>query len=239
MRATRLLRAAVEKRAEHVLDIATGPGFHAVSFLANDSKVMGVDFGPAKIRHQNYRHFKGSWRELLEKDQGAFFDLIWCCHTLEHVRDPGSFLQALRTWTKEDGWLFISVPTNRQERLHIGHLTVWTPAHLCYHLVVNGWDCAGARWFTEYNTIGLMVQKIKDVDMSGRRAMPEEATWLQRYMPMKLIHWGTAWWPNNWHEETADKYDDPPQLTGGFRFSDLPPKVQMVTGPNPALRDIL
>ena len=48
MRSVRLLRHAISKKPETVLDIAVGPGSHAKSFIANGSKVTGLDVTPTR-----------------------------------------------------------------------------------------------------------------------------------------------------------------------------------------------
>lgn len=233
MRSVRLLEAAIAKSPETVLDIATGPGNHAVSFIANGSKVTGVDVSPPEVIHDNYTHIKLPY-EKLELDEQ--FDMVFSCHTLEHIPNVQHFLIALREWLKDDGWLCISVPPASQDRLHVGHLTVWTPALLVYNLICAGWDCKEAKWYTEYCSIGLMVQKTKDVDLSGRTGMPSEVVWLQEYAPRTISHNEGAWWGNNWPDETVPRVPDPPFVTIGLRKTNLPPETQLAFGPNPNLR---
>ena len=51
MRGARLLMEAISKKPDDVLDIASGPGNHAICFIANGSTVAGVDLTPAGIEH--------------------------------------------------------------------------------------------------------------------------------------------------------------------------------------------
>jgi 2-polyprenyl-3-methyl-5-hydroxy-6-metoxy-1,4-benzoquinol methylase len=101
LRATRLLRAALELPSETVLDCAVGTGKHAIAFLSKGKKVTGLDIFDPKLRHENYTA-KG---QTFEKADLPEFDLVWSCHTLEHVENPGFFLRRLRDWTKPGGWL--------------------------------------------------------------------------------------------------------------------------------------
>jgi 2-polyprenyl-3-methyl-5-hydroxy-6-metoxy-1,4-benzoquinol methylase len=147
MRATRLLEYAISQKPETVLDIAVGPGRHAQCFIANGAKVTGVDIKNPTFEHENYEHIKAPYEEL--DLGGRQYDMIWCCHTLEHIPNVQHFLLHLASWIKEGGWLAISVPP-QADRLHVGHMSLWTPAHLVYNLICAGWDCREAVWYTEY-----------------------------------------------------------------------------------------
>ena len=205
MRAVRLLRSAVELDGERVIDCAVGLGKHTQAFICYGKSVIGVDIGPPRITHERYTHIQKPF-ELLDLEPA---DIVWSCHTLEHVNNPGFMLKKFRDWLKPGGWLALSVPCSLQEKLHVGHLTLWTPAHLMYNLVVNGWDCRKAMWYTEYRSIAVLLQKTEDIDLSDRTAMPSEIDWLNRYLPLEIQHESNAWWPNNWPEETEPKAANP------------------------------
>ena len=234
MRAVRLLEYAISKKPDTVLDLAVGPGKHAVGFLSNGSSVTGMDVTPAKIIHPVYDHIQAPYETAEVGDRQ--WDMIWCCHTLEHIPNVQHFLVHLYKWLKEDGYLAISVPNSRQNRLHVGHLTLWTPAHLIYNLVCSGWDCKEAEWYTGASTIGLIVKKTKEVDDTGRTGLPSEAVWFNKYVPTLISHCDAAWLPNNWHEETALRVEDPSQVVVGYTKTSLPPYELRPFGPNPAFR---
>ena len=234
MRATRLLEYAISKEPDSVLDIAVGPGKHAIGFLSNGSTVTGMDLTEAKITHPLYNHIQSPY-ETADIGDGQW-DMIWCCHTLEHVSNVHHFLRHLYKWLKEDGYLAISVPCQRQNRIHIGHLTLWTPAHLIYNLVCAGWDCKEAEWYTGANTIGLIVRKTKEVDEDGRTGLPSEAGWFNKYTPMIINHNDAAWLPNNWHEDTSLRLEDPSHVVVGVTRTNLPPYESRPFGPNPNFR---
>jgi len=232
MRSVRLLTHAISKQPETVLDIAVGPGSHAQCFIANGAKVTGLDVTPARFEHEDYTHIQSPY-ELVKLDEK--FDMVFCCHTLEHMPNPQHFLIHLASWLKEDGWLAISVPPS-QDRLHVGHLSLWTPAHLVYNLICAGWDCKDAIWYTEYVSIGLMVQKKTEIDLSWRTGLPSEILALNQFTPIIINHEDDAWWADNWHEETTEVAEDPPMVTIGKQITTRPPKQFMPHGPNPNLR---
>ena len=235
MKAVRLLEHAIGKNPETVLDIGVGKGFHAYSFLAHGIRVTGLDVNehPTSFQHPLYDHVQRSI-ELVELDRQ--FDMLWCCHTLEHIPNVQHALIKFRSWLKDDGYLAIAVPTDRQSRIHIGHLTLWTPAHLIYNLVCGGWDCTDALWYTEYRTIGLIVKKRPEIDYSGRTGTPQELMWFNQYTPTFIGHNCAAWLENNWPDPTEQRVADPPFVTVGIERTNLPPNDELMWGPNPALR---
>ena len=91
-------------------------------------------------------------------------------------------------------------------------------------------------WYTEYCTIGLIVQKKPEIDLKWRTGMPNEVKDLNQYTPFRINHEDSAWWPNNWYEETIPVAPDPPSVTADYQRTNLPPEVQLAYGPNPALR---
>lgn len=235
MRANSLLKQALMLNPESVLDVGVGKGNHSIAFIANGAKrVVGIDPQYSTLEHQCYEHIQEPYEkvELEEK-----FDLVWCSHTLEHIPNVQHFLITLQGWLKPDGWLAIGVPPDRQQRLHIGHLTLWTPAHLVYNLICAGWDCKDAIWYTEYLTIGLMMQNKGKIDLSWRTGLPSEIKALNDYTPKFVGHEDGAWWANNWPEDLeVCRAPDPPCVTAGISQTNLPPQVQLAYGPNPELR---
>jgi len=233
MKAVRLLEHALTKEPESVLDVGCGAGEHARVFIGHGSQVTGLDVCEAAFEHESYEHIESPY-ENVELDRK--FDMIWCSHTLEHIPNPQHFLITLWNWLADDGWLAIAVPTDRQDRIHVGHATLWNPALLMYNLITAGWDCRGAEWYTEYRSIGLIVQKTEMVDNKGHTGMPDEDGWLNKYTPVPLNHGFSAWLENNWHEDTGQRVPDPPMITIRALETNLPPLYPLGFGPNPELR---
>jgi len=234
MKAVRLLEYALTKEPYKVLDVGCGKGEHVKTFLGEGCKVAGLDVTEAPLEHEFYDHIKSTYENV---DMGGRqFDMIWCCHTLEHIPNVQHFLITLWNWLADDGYLAITVPTDRQGRIHIGHATLWTPALLIYNLITAGWDCREAKWYTEYRSIGLIVQKTELVDNRGHTGMPDEVYWLNKYTPVVLQTGNAAWLQNNWHEDTEQRIPDPPAITIGAVETDLPPLYPSSFGPNPKFR---
>jgi len=236
MRSIDLLEQAILTEPESVLDIGSGMGYHSMAFLANGAKrVVGVDPMLCCLEHDNYEHKQDPYEELDLGDEQ--FDVVWCSHVLEHIPNVQHFLSHLHKWLKPDGYLAISVPTDRQQRLHIGHLTLWTPAHLVYNLICAGWDCKDAIWYTGNISIGLMVKKKDLIDLSWRTSLPSEVTALNEFTPKDVVHNDGAWWGNNWPVKIETiRASDPPLVTMGVAHTNLAPQTQLAFGPNPELR---
>lgn len=236
MRSVDLLEQALTKNPKSVLDVGVGNGAHSMAFIANGAtRVVGVDPREKNIEHNCYEHKQDPYEQLDLGDEK--FDMVWCSHTLEHIPNVQHFLIHLRAWLKPDGWLAISVPSDKQQRVHIGHLTLWTPAHLVYNLICAGWDCKEAIWYTRYLSIGLLVQKFPDIDLSWRTSLPSEHYGLNSHTPKYLGHNDGAWWGNRWPVEfDSERPTDPPMVTLGIEHTNIPPKSQLAFGPNPAFR---
>jgi len=233
MRAVRLLEHALSKEPETVLDIGVGKGKHSFSFLAHGCRVTGVDVQESPLEHPLYDHIVAPF-EMAEI--GRKYDLIWCSHTLEHVPNVQAFLLKMASLLNDNGWLYIAVPTDSQNRFHVGHLTLWNPMLLIYNLICAGWCCRDAMWYTEYCTIGLCVQKKEEIDLSWRTGMPDELPGLSQFTPGKIAHENGSWLANHWPDKTEPMVTDPPGVTIGTSKTNLPPKVQLAFGPNPELR---
>jgi SAM-dependent methyltransferase len=235
MRSVRLLEFALQKEPKTVLDVGVWKGHHAVAFLGQGASVTGLDVTPTPLNSPLYSHIESPYEQA--DLQGKQFDMVWCSHVLEHVPNAQHFLIHLRHWLKEDGWLCMAVPTSRQNRLHIGHLSLWTPAHLVYNMICAGWNCKKALWYTDYLTIGLAVQKTPDISLSWRTGMPNEEFDLNQFAPRTIHHEDGAWWGNNWPDKFAEsRVQDPPSVTIGNARTNLPPEVSLQYGANPALR---
>jgi len=236
MRSIDLLEQALLTEPESVLDIGSGRGHHSMAFLSGGAKrVVGADPMFRCLDHDNYEHKQDPYEELDLGDEQ--FDVVWCSHVLEHIPNVQHFLSHLHKWLKPDGYLAISVPTDRQQRLHVGHLTLWTPAHLVYNLICAGWDCKDAIWYTGNISIGLMVQKKDLIDLSWRTSLPSEVTALNEFTPKVVSHNDGAWWGNNWPVELeTSRASDPPLVTMGIEKTNLAPQTQLAFGPNPELR---
>lgn len=173
MNGLELLQEVMRCDFQVVLDIGAGDGKHARRFRDAGKTVLTCDLRDG-IDYMDY--------QVPEP-----VDLIWCCHVLEHQRNPGLFLDKIHADLREDGFLAITAPPSKPQ-LAGGHVTIWTEATLLYQLVLAGFDCRNARvWRYGYNisclvrnrTVRLEGLAMDGVDKDAILAcLPKEGNWL-------------------------------------------------------------
>jgi 2-polyprenyl-3-methyl-5-hydroxy-6-metoxy-1,4-benzoquinol methylase len=147
--------ALLERPLGAVLDVgcgagAVGPGLRA----AGARRLTGVEMVPAAAARARERYDEvvaAPIEEALDRLDGPF-DTILCLDVLEHLVDPGSVLEALRSLAAPQGRLQVSVPNAR----HVS---------LAWDLLVRGtfgytdWghrDRTHLRWFTRADIVALL-----------------------------------------------------------------------------------
>ncbi len=186
--------------ASTVIDVGVGSGASAKLLVERDYQVTGVSLSKSPFRKKGYKHVR---KDFEKTDLTA--DIVWCSHTLEHVQNVGSFLEKIKDTLNKDGWLCIVVPSDPTDLLIDGHLSFWTPAHLIYNLVVAGFDCSDARYYTEGRDIALMVQKKlrKKVKLNHDKGDYEL---LKDYFPVDMIPRETnPWLEDNFEDSNSSK----------------------------------
>lgn len=137
-----------------LLDIGSGMGYHSKLFQEKGKQVTACDIGISP----NYQHglaIEGDYLKITFEEQ---FDAIWCCHVLEHQRNPGVFLDKIFADLKEGGILAITVPT-KKGNLVGGCLTLWNAGLLLYNLILARFDCRMARVASYGYNISVIVKK--------------------------------------------------------------------------------
>jgi len=118
-----------------ILDLGSGSEQHHANYLRQKGKeVVTLDFVHDADINKDYMEYQ-------PKEQ---YGSIWCSHVLEHQLNPNQFLKKIHRDLKEDGILAITVPP-RKDRLVGGHVSLWIPQMVIYHLVMAGFDCSGAK----------------------------------------------------------------------------------------------
>ena len=135
-----------------VLDIGCGMGAHTKCFQEAGKTVTTVD---SNIVYKP--DILGDFNTADIKEQ---YDLVWCCHVLEHQQNVGSFLKKIFSVLKDGGVLAITVPPMKPQIVG-GHLTVWNAGLLAYNLILAGFDCSEAAVSTYGYNVSLVVKKKK------------------------------------------------------------------------------
>jgi SAM-dependent methyltransferase len=143
-----------EYKFETILDIGSGKGEATALFNLCGKYVTAID--PLFKPHFAHEYLKETFETVDLKNRR--FECIWACHVLEHVRNPGLFLDKCFLHLADNGVFVVTVPP-RKDNLVGGHLTLWTCGILLYNLVLAGFDCSQAAVKQyEYN-ISVIVRK--------------------------------------------------------------------------------
>lgn len=92
--------------SQRILDYGGAQGYNLSPFLKAGNECSLVDYVqyeyPAGIRYVG--------RDLTALAPDEKFDIIVCCHTLEHVIDPVALISQLLNFLARDGLLYVEVP---------------------------------------------------------------------------------------------------------------------------------
>ncbi|MBF0109385.1 MAG: class I SAM-dependent methyltransferase [Magnetococcales bacterium] len=95
---------------QRILDAGCGHGLALEEFARHGVDALGITLGPeAEQCRQRGLDVRDMDVSFLEFDT-AFFDLIWCRHTLEHSFSPLLTLYGFYRTLKNDGRLYVEVP---------------------------------------------------------------------------------------------------------------------------------
>lgn len=95
------------------LDIGSNRGDFLLRLMELSSQVDAVGVEPDERVISLYKDNPNITlinRRFEDAEIGGTFDLIYCCHTLEHVSSPSIFLEKSRKLLAEDGLMYIEVP---------------------------------------------------------------------------------------------------------------------------------
>lgn len=181
------------KSGDRVLDIGCGgnvkPMFHTPRMRAAGLKVdaLDVDSPKATIR-ADFATYE------VEPDS---YDGVWASHVLEHSMNVGQFLRKCRTICKPGGAVGITVPPKSfsGDKLVDGHLTLWTPALLCYNMILAGWDLSGASVGTYRKNISVVAQRV-DAKLPALAMCRGDIQKLAKFFPRPVTHGCDGWFPD-------------------------------------------
>ncbi len=149
-----------------LLDVGAGFGVFIHQFMKAfpDWQTLGIEptSGVAETaRHHGVHLVETYLTETTQETIGADFDLITVNHVLEHLDDPGGFLNTVRGYLSRGGLLYVEVPS-------AADIGVLDPAHdrfMCQHEVI--FDPSALRRLLEAN--GLEIIELQSFESKRRR----------------------------------------------------------------------
>ncbi|MCO6496372.1 MAG: class I SAM-dependent methyltransferase [Chitinophagaceae bacterium] len=147
--------AEVPQQAEWVLDVGCGSGWAAESLIPKNKKVISMDISyknpeRALVRTASDHHFAVVADTFALPFKKGALDCIIASEIIEHVPDPGLFIQSLLQVLKPGGKLIITTPYNEKIKYSLCiHCNQLTPHHAHLHS------------FTEQSIKALVTDKVK------------------------------------------------------------------------------
>jgi len=129
-----------------VIEVGGGNSTTAEYLKNNGKSVIDIDYADNGIRFEDV--------EIVGKVDG-----LYCSHTLEHVRNPGIFLDKIRDCVAPGGVICLIVPPAKHNIVG-GHLSIWNAGLLLYNLIRAHIDCSDARISTFGYNIAVAVRNI-------------------------------------------------------------------------------
>ena len=129
----------VKNKMAAALDIGGADG-HCLTAIDSQKKSV-LDFEKRDM-YDGVERVGNTLADLSETDK---FDLVICCHTLEHIADLNEFLSNIRDHTTDEGLLYIEVPNGCNGEIYttkniITHLNFFSTESLSYLLEKNGFE---------------------------------------------------------------------------------------------------
>jgi 2-polyprenyl-3-methyl-5-hydroxy-6-metoxy-1,4-benzoquinol methylase len=124
-------------KSSFVLDVGCGPGGILKYFKEKGNSVLGFELDKKSIEFGNSRGI-----DITDESFGKFektADLIICCHVLEHLLDPVSYLNEIREKLKKDGLFYVEIPLLENiNREYFGEIAkCFQNAHVYYFTKVS------------------------------------------------------------------------------------------------------
>jgi SAM-dependent methyltransferase len=111
---------------------STGRALQLAKTLGFDA--VGLDYSAWAVDYCNNLGFETRQGSLVGQwDEAEIFDIIHCCHTIEHVPDPLAYIKEMHRLLKPTGQLMMAFPNYASiQRFVLGHK--WGPWCLDSHL---------------------------------------------------------------------------------------------------------
>ena len=148
-----------------VLDLGAGEGIHTNIFLNNNKDVTAIIADRTYFNVGNYQNIQLIEQDYMKTNFEQKFDCIWASHILEHQFNIGMFLRKIYSDLNDNGILAISVPPC-ETLAGGGHINIFSPGSLIYHLVSNGFDLSDMRLKVYGYNLSIICRKDPDFNFN-------------------------------------------------------------------------
>jgi 2-polyprenyl-3-methyl-5-hydroxy-6-metoxy-1,4-benzoquinol methylase len=133
--------------ATTALDIGPGKGLYSKWLRSHNCRVSCLDIDSSLEEY--YRNLGCTFKTAdLRKEPLPFdenhFDLIWCSHVIEHLREPLDFLEECKRVLKPGGYLILRTPDIQKFKFSFWgdptHVSPFTQTSLAKILVLAGFE---------------------------------------------------------------------------------------------------
>ena len=125
--------------------------------VGHAASVLGVDILEAKVQEMNRRGYRFICQNVECLDLSEKYDVVVAGELIEHLSNPGLFLQSVKTVLKEDGILILTIPNVHAILRIIQTMLVGEevhPEHTCWYsgktlqqlLRLNGYEVRQLYW---------------------------------------------------------------------------------------------
>lgn len=197
-----LIECTLNLDFESILDIGFGYGGASVFYTQNNKKVTSIgildhydpNYVPNLVNQYNISSPINC--KLEDFNPPEKFDAVLMSHILEHIINPGIFLEKARSLLKDDGWLFLIVPPYSPTLTDDHIITGWNLGSVMYILLRSGFDIKNGHFIRHGYNICAFVRKRKGdlhipdmYDMSKRPDLWPIDTYFGIDGDFKKINW--------------------------------------------------
>ncbi len=133
-------------------------------FICNHAnKCIGVDWSENEIRKLNEAGYHCIGGNAESVNLNRKFDVIIAGELMEHLHNPGLFLENVKRHLNDDGvfilttpnpfswWRFVDIAVKGNPSVNEEHTCWFCPKTLCYLIMQHGFDIKEIFWVTLYN----------------------------------------------------------------------------------------
>jgi trans-aconitate methyltransferase len=174
-----------------ILDMACGTGYGASQIVQSEkfsrSLVTAVDIDAAAIEYGKKRYANESIQficsDALQFKNTQLFNTIVSLETIEHLRDPVTFVKKLHSLLEKGGTLIVSAPVTPSTDGNPHHLTDFTPGEFKKLFESSGFSI-------ESQLLQIQTYSLSDIFRSNNKRIIQKRQSIAKYY---LQHPGILW----------------------------------------------